>query len=113
MSDFTAVPDSVLEEDVEFDVMVTGFENGVEQRRLRSANPRRSFTLTFKSRTYSEMDTVLDFFISKSGNLSSFTWTNPNDSTEYTVRFAKQNFSFKRVGYDLYEFKVLLMEVRV
>ena len=112
MSDFTAVPDNTLEESNEFDTMITGFENGVEQRRLRSASPRMSFDLTFKNRTFAEMDAVRDFFVTKGGNLTAFTWTNPNDSTEYTVRFEKSGFSFKRIRYDIYEFNVSLIQVK-
>ena len=110
MSDFTIIPDNSIDESIEFDVMMTGFENAVEQSRRRSLYPRRNWTLGTKNRTWTEIKVLIDFFTSKSGNYSSFTWTSPNDRIEYTVRFAESSFSFLRSGYDVYEATFKLIE---
>jgi phage-related protein len=111
MSEFTEIPDRALEESIEYDTMVTGFENGVEQRRLRSANGRRIFKLTFRNRTDSEIDSIRTFWTGKYGSLTSFTWTNPNDATEYTVRFMENTFKITRTGYDSFDCQLGLMQI--
>ena len=112
MADFNFVPDRVIEEEIKFNTLVSEFENGVEQRRAKWANPLRRWRLFFKIRTQTEMENVRDFFISKKGALSSFTWENPNDGQTYTVRFEEDGFKLKRVHYQLYDFEVSFVEVK-
>lgn len=111
MSDFAYSPDFTLTEQVHFKTLVSQFENFTEQRRNVVANPRRLFTLRFKNRTKTEMENVRDFFISKKGEYSSFTWTNPNDETEYTVRFDEDSFQFDNKAYEVYDFEIKFIEV--
>lgn len=112
MADFTYTPDRVVEEEVVFNTLVSRFENGVEQRRSKWANPLRKWKLYFKIRTQTEMEAVRDFFINKKGAYSSFTWTNPNDNVTYTVRFVEDSFKFERQHYQIYNFEVAFQEVR-
>jgi phage-related protein len=58
------------------------------------------------------MEEVRDFFISKKGAFTSFTWENPNDSTEYTVRFLDDAFKQKRVAFNVFSFNFEILEVR-
>ena len=111
MADFTIQPDFVLEEEVAFNTLISQFENGVEQRRATRANSIRKFNLVFKTRTKAEMQAVRDFFIGKKGMLTSFTWNNPNDSTDYTVRFVDDTFKHQNVAYGIYDFNLSLIQV--
>ena len=112
MSDYTYTPDFVLEEEIEYKTLTTEFESGVEQRRKKWSSSRRSWRLQYKNRTKTEMENVKNFFVNKSGAYSSFTWENPNDSTEYTVRFVDDSFKFTLKAYQIYDFEVRLIEVK-
>lgn len=112
MADWTLTNYQKVDEVVEYNTLITQFENGAEQRRNKWANPLRTFKLVYKNRPESEVDTLKTFHTSKKGAYTSFTFTNPNDSTDYTVRFANDNLEFKRVAYDVYDFNVTLKEVR-
>ena len=70
MPDFNYVADNVLEEELNFDTLISQFENGFEQRRGRRGSTLRKFKLTFKTRTKSEMEGVKDFFKTKKGGRS-------------------------------------------
>lgn len=112
MSDFSTNPDTLLEENPKFKTLVSEFENGFEQRRAKWSSDLRTFKLVFTNRTDSEMETVRDFYLSKLGSYSSFTWTNPNDSVEYTVRFKEDSFNFIKKAYLVYDFSFEFVEVR-
>lgn len=112
MADFTYVADSVIEEEIVYDTLISEADNGYEQRRYRRASSLRKFKLNFNNRLASEMQNVRDFFISKKGSYSSFTWVNPNDSATYTVRYSSDTFKFKRVAFNIFSFQVEFQEVR-
>jgi phage-related protein len=112
MSDFTYLPDFLIDEAVEYKTLVSEFENGAEQRRRKWQNPLSKWTLRFNNRTSAEMATVRDFFKNKFGAFMSFTWTNPNDSVEYTVRFVEDSFQFSRKAYGVYDFEFEFIEVK-
>jgi len=112
MSDFNYTPDFTVDEAVQYKTLVSEFENGVEQRRRKWANPLRKWTLRFRHRTLSEMNDIRDFFMGKYGALTSFTWTNPNDSVEYTVRFVEDSFKFVLRAYQIYDFELDFIEVK-
>jgi len=111
MSDFAYTPDFVFTEMVHFKTLVSEFENFTEQRRSVVANPRRMFTLKFRNRTKADMENVRDFFIAKKGEYAQFTWTNPNDSVEYNVRFDKDSSKFDNKAYEVYDFDIKFIEV--
>ncbi len=112
MPDFNFTADNVLEEEVNFDTLISQYENAFEQRRSKQSSPLRKFKLIFKTRTKSELEDVRDFFIAKKGAYESFTWLNPNDAIEYTVRFEKDNFNFKRIAFNIFDFEAEFIEVR-
>jgi len=98
MSDFTYIPDFPIETEKIYDVIVSAFENSVEQRRAKSATARRKFTLTFGVRSKTVIDAIEAFFDSKSGPLIAFTWTNPETSVEHTVRFVENSLRRKWIA---------------
>ena len=112
MSDFNYTPDFTVDEAVQYKTLVSEFENGVEQRRRKWENPLRKWTLRFKHRTLADMNNVRDFFMSKYGALTAFTWTNPNDSVENTVRFVEDSFKFVLRAYQIYDFELDFIEVK-
>lgn len=111
MSDFTEAPDNVIDEEPIFSTLVSEFENGYEQRRAKWASPKRKWVLEFKNRIQSEMETIRNFFITKKGEYSSFTWTNPIDSTEYTVRFDEDSLLIQRKAFEIYDITLKFVEV--
>ena len=108
MEIFTATPDFVYDEEITYQNLVTQFENGTEQRRQKWATPKRKFTLSFVNRTLAEMQVVRAFFVARTGTYDSFLFTNPNDSVQYTVRFAEDSFKYSNTAYQIYEFEVTL-----
>jgi len=112
MSEFTFVPDFTVDESVAFKTIVSEFENGAEQRRRKWATPQRRWSLRFKSKTQAELNAVKSFFLAKYGALIAFTWTNPNDGVEYTVRFVDDSFKFTLKDYQIYDFEFDLIEVK-
>jgi phage-related protein len=111
MSDFSLASDFVLEEKIEFDTIISTYENGYEQRRAKRASGIREFKLQFRNRDISDFVTVRDFLITKLGALTSFTWTNPNDSVEYTVRYKDDSLNFENPSYHIYNFEFTLRQV--
>jgi phage-related protein len=112
MSDFNYTPDFTVDETVQYKTLVSEFENGAEQRRRKWANPLRKWTLRFRHRHLSEMNDIRNFFMDKCGAFEVFTWTNPNDSTEYNVRFVEDSFRFTLKAYRIYDFELDFVEVK-
>jgi len=111
MSDFYWEPSYTFSETPEFNTLVSKFENGAEQRRAVRSNPIRSWKLEFKNVPKSVYESVREFYISKKGQFSSFTWTNPNDGIEYIVRFGDDKINFERNAFNVYSFIIQLLEI--
>lgn len=111
MADFTHTPNSRVKETIEYDTLVSESENGVEQRRTKRSSARRTFECFATNQTPTELSTVTTMFNSKKGRYGSFTWNNPNDSTDYTVRFKEDSLRISREGYQIYDFEYTLIEV--
>jgi uncharacterized protein (TIGR02217 family) len=112
MPDFIYNPDFVISETKEYKTLVSTFENGAEQRRKKWNSPLRSFKLQFRNRSQSEMENVKAFFSSKEGAFASFTWENPLDSQEYTVRFKEDSLAVDLIAYQMYNFNLEFIEVK-
>jgi phage-related protein len=112
MSDWTILPDYAVLETLKYSTLISEFENNNEQRRTKWVAPSRMWKLGFKNRTKTEIDTVKTFFATKLGAYNTFTWTNPNDSTQYTVRFGDDEFSYDMVSYQVYSYELTFIEVK-
>jgi phage-related protein len=112
MSDLSAAPDYVYDEEIQFKTLVTEFENGSEQRRAKWSSPLRKFTLSYRNKLTAEMETMRTLFLAKLGKSTAFTWTNPNDSVEYTVRFVEDSFKFSNKAYGVYDYDISLIQVK-
>lgn len=110
-SDFTYTPDYVFVETPTFNTLISKFESGVEQRRAKRSAVQRKWTLQFTNKGKTEADAVNTFFQGKKGALTAFTWTNPIDSVEYTVRFVDDSFEMNLIAYQLYSYQFSFIEV--
>lgn len=110
--DLTIAPDYVFEEVKKFNTAISKFENGTEQRRALWSTPLRQFKLEFNNKTQAEKDTLEDLFDAKLGPATAFLWTNPNDGTQYTVRFEEDSLSIKNKAYGVYDISFGLVQVK-
>jgi phage-related protein len=109
--DFTLTPDYPVVRNIEYKTLVTTFESGFEQRRAKRANPIRKWTLEFTNRTITEFETVQTLFATVKGQATSFLWTDPDDSVQYTVRFGTDAIERTKESYGLINFRVELVQV--
>lgn len=86
MSDFELAHESV-EEVLDYNVLVSRFDGGYEQRRLKHDSPVIGWKFRSPALTKSGMQSYRSFLVGKKGSLTSFTWTSPFDDVEYNVRF--------------------------
>lgn len=69
-----------FKEEVNWNTLVTRYEDGKEQRRQKWADPKRSYEITLKSRTDTESQQVWDFYNAREGAFGTFYFENPNES---------------------------------
>jgi len=92
MSDFELARES-CEERYDYNVLISEYENGAEQRRLKNSSyPLAGFKIKTPFLVQSGLLNYKNFFISKFGALNSFTFTSPFDNIEYIVRFEPESF---------------------
>lgn len=108
---FSFVPDNAIPENIEYNTLVSEFENGSEQRRSKRDNPKREWTLVFTLRTRTDMLSFKSFFNARKGKLEAFYWTNPDDNTQRLVRFKEDNLAIEKLHYDLYNYSIQVVEV--
>ncbi len=111
MAAFTSTPDYVYEEEISYSTLVTEFENRSEQRRTKWSAPRRRFVLQFRNKTLAEMQSDLAFFQARLGAYDSFTFTNPNNSTLYNVRYVDDTFKVTNHAYQIYSYQMEFVTV--
>lgn len=81
-----------------FTVDVVQFEDTTEQRALRTSTPIREFQVTTRPLTVTERAALKTFYYSTvTGSLGRFTWTNPEDGIQYTVKFKDKSFSLRNI----------------
>jgi len=108
---FHWVADYTLEEQKDYVTHVHTFESGKEQRRLKHANPQKKWTLSFPNIVLTQATDMESFFKLQHGSELTFTWINPIDNVQYTVRFLEDAFSIKRVTDNVYNIEVGLIEI--
>lgn len=84
----TAIPAVPMTEETEDATIRSPFEAGYEHTRPRFTRVRKTWTIRYEYMSTSDKNT-LDTFINSTVHQGSdsFSWTNPQDSTSYTVRF--------------------------
>lgn len=85
------------------------FEGNYAQTRPKYTRSMEKFSLHFRPITEADKTTLKTFFNTNSGN--SFTWTNPTNTIEYTIRFSEDTLRFKYILSERYEITIPLEEV--
>ena len=111
---YLPAPSRPLTEGVKTNNLVTSFESGHEQRRVKG-DPRRTFEWTYNVLSEQEASLLVTFFIQRYGNVQSFIWTHPMSKEQLQVRFdmdamVKENFAHGPKG-PLYKLNVKLVQV--
>jgi|GEM_PF-916509 len=93
-----------------FNILETEMENGVVQKRNKWSKSQKKFQITFSVNTQAEILAIRDYFIAEEGSYSTFAFTDPLESVEYTVRFVENSFELTRDNYGSYSASVELIE---
>lgn len=67
-------------EEINFNTLLTKYEDGKEQRRKKWSAPKRAFSITLKSRTSAIIQQLWDFYIARDGAYESFHFVNLNEN---------------------------------
>jgi len=111
MATFSYTPDAVLVQRVSYNTLRTNESYGKERRRNKWASPRRAWNLNFTNASGTAVTDIINFYTTVSGSFDSFSWTNPVDSTAYTVRFQEGSLKREFIGYDRYNVSCSFLEV--
>lgn len=112
MVTFTLTPDFVYGETIKRLVLITGYENKAEQRRLKWKDPERNpFVLRFVNRSKVDYEYARDFCLARDGQYEAFNWVSKIDGVTYLVRFVENSFTLLWNRYSSYNFEFSLKEV--
>jgi uncharacterized protein (TIGR02217 family) len=111
-SDTCPSPQFVFDSGIQYKTVVTPFESGKEQRRKKWTAGKRRFTLRFNALSAADVNAILTFFIARCGSYESFTFTNPVDSSSYTVRFESDTIAQQFVTSAAGGLETTLVEVK-
>jgi hypothetical protein len=109
LSDFS--PDFVFEEARSQNTLVTVFENNSEQRRAKWKETQKIFKCQYINRPKTDWLYISGFFGDRYGPFEAFTWTNPEDSVAYNVRFMEKELRLVWKKYASYNFEFTLKVV--
>ncbi len=109
MADFAYSPDFNYKVKPRYNVLISTFENKVEQTRLKSSKKLRSYELTFANRKDTEMTAVNTFFDTKAGSLHTFTVN--IEGVDILGRFVEDSFYSQRVAPKVYTYGFNFQEV--
>ena len=93
-----------------FKVLTSEFENGVVQKRQKWHQSKKSWEIRFKTNTLTKIKAIRDYFISMTGSVTTFTFTEPLSSVAYTVRFKDDSFTVERQHHGVYNASVTIEE---
>ena len=95
-----------------YSTVITRFENGMEARRQRWSKPIREYEFEIRPLDpYDELEKLLDFFKNKKGSLETFTFHDPIDNEDVTVRFGTDDLPVDLRSYRKPYLKFKLIEV--
>ena len=84
-------PQFVYVDETNYRTLVTPFESGKEQRRKKWTTDRKRFRIVFNAIDKTTADAIKSLYNEKFGAYDTFSFTNPGDSTSYTVRFVEDS----------------------
>ena len=79
----------------QFKTEITEFETGKEQRRQKWAAGRKRFHLVYNALPAATAALILAEFETMKGAYATMSWTNPADTTSYTVRFVEDSLQLQ------------------
>ena len=86
-------------------------EDGTEKRITVMPLPLHIFEVKMLAQTDTERGALEDFFEARKGRFETFTFTDPVDSTVYTVRFDEDKLDFKKRPDSLWDITLKLRQV--
>nr|DAR57085.1 MAG TPA: TIGR02217 family protein [Caudoviricetes sp.] len=95
----------------QFKTEISSFESGKEQRRQKWSTDRKRFHLVYNHIAAATAAAILAEFESCKGAFSTFSWTNPADSTSYTVRFVEDSLQLQYVTTNVVKLEFDFIEV--
>lgn len=113
MTDWNAAwsPQFVYVDGTTFRTLISTFESGKEQRRKKWTTDRKRFHVVFNAIDKTTADAIKSLYAEKCGAYDTFSFTNPADSTSYTVRFVEDSFSEQFITSTACKIEVDLIEV--
>lgn len=109
--DLTLAPHFTLPITTEYKTLVSAFENGAEQRRQKRTNAIRKWKLMYNNISSTDKGTLQTLFDNQKGQATSFLWTDPLSSTQYTVRFASDQLECVLKAYNVFDVSFELVQV--
>ena len=101
-------PEFPLDVDVYKPQVRTQFEDGVVQSRARATKARDIFRLVYRSLPEADKVLLKTHFEANVGG--TFSWTNPQDSVTYTVRYKDDKLPLRTIAYKLWHADFILEE---
>lgn len=99
-----------IDEQREDSVIRSEFEGGYVQTRAIHTRVRKKWNINYHNLSSANKVSIDTFIDTVNGGADSFTWTNPQDSANYTVRFRDiPNFSY--ISYNRWEVNFTLEQV--
>lgn len=113
MTDWNAAwsPQFVYVSGVNWRTLITPFESGKEQRRKKWTTDKRRFHIVFNAIAKATADSILSLYNEKYGAYDTFSFTNPADTTSYTVRFVEDSFKLEFISSAVCKLECELIEV--
>lgn len=84
---------SPFSEDVNYNTLITRYEDGKEQRRQKWSAPKRVFSISLRGRTRDIFTQVWNFYNSRNGAFDTFYFVNPNETPVNNENFGTGNGS--------------------
>jgi hypothetical protein len=83
-----------------YKTLVSVAENGVEQRRAKWSQGKRTFTLVFNVLKAADMATLWNFYVSQMGQYGGFAFVDPDDQSptygqSFNVRFTDDTLNYE------------------
>ena len=109
-SDVGLIPLFPMTETVRYRTLVSSGESGKQRRRAKATGPR-TWELVFDALTSTEADLIWQFYKDCNGAYDTFVWTNPENSTLYTVHFKSDELSKEYFQYNLHRLSFVFEEI--
>lgn len=103
-------PSYTYEEELNFRTSIILMDDGSEIRNSYGTG-KRLFTLNYDKITQANKDTLITMYNTLLGMTTAFTWTNPNDDIDYTVRFVSSPLEYTESEDEIYSIQLQLVEV--